>query len=66
MALLPLIVTQPFRDYKHGDRIDDETEVMAALEHHPHFVVQVPGEAKPAAKSKAVDAKAGEAKPAAK
>ena len=49
MALLPLIVSQPFGNYKHGDRIDTEDAVMAALEHHPHFVVQVAGDVTPAA-----------------
>lgn len=49
MQLLPLTVTRPFGDYKHGDIIDTEAEVMAALEHHPHFVVQIAGEVKSAA-----------------
>ncbi|QAU22592.1 hypothetical protein EO087_00230 [Dyella sp. M7H15-1] len=66
MTLLPLIVTQPFGDYKHGDRIDDEAAVMDALEHHPHFVVQVPGDVKSPAKAKTTDARAGDAKLAAK
>jgi len=66
MALLPLVVTQPFGDFKHGDVIDDEAAVMHALEHHPHFVVQVPGDVKSAAKAKTSDTKPADAKTAAK
>lgn len=65
MTLLPLRVTQPFRDYKHGDLIDTEDDVMFALEHHPHLVVQVDGEVKPSSVEPPV-ADTTDAKPTAK